>query len=89
MFFSDQGSELSSLAIHLWTHQKRVRIDLLMSGNEAWRREYNESRSQRALGERTSNEFACQFATSRNLISLQDVANSLASWYEKRGPLSF
>ncbi len=55
---------------------------------EAWWREYNESRSQKVLGERTSNEFACQFATSRNLTSLQDLANSLGSWYEKPGPLS-
>ena len=31
---------------------------------EAWRREYNESRPHRALGEQTPNEFACQVAAS-------------------------
>ena len=44
---------------------------------EAWRREYNESRPHRALGERTPNEFACQFAASRELTSLQTAENSL------------
>ena len=34
---------------------------------EAWRREYNESRPHRALGERTPNEFASQDAAKRNL----------------------
>ena len=34
---------------------------------ETWRREYNESRPHRALGERTPNEFACQVAASRDL----------------------
>ncbi|MGH9511463.1 MAG: integrase core domain-containing protein, partial [Terriglobales bacterium] len=29
---------------------------------EAWRREYNESRPHRSLGERTPTEFACQIA---------------------------
>jgi putative transposase len=38
---------------------------------EAWRREYNESRPHRALGERTPNEFACQVAASRDLIGLE------------------
>jgi len=33
----------------------------------AWRREYNESRPHRALGERTPNEFACQDAAERGL----------------------
>ena len=32
---------------------------------EAWRREYNESRPHRALGERTPDEFACQNAANR------------------------
>jgi len=44
---------------------------------EAWRREYNESRPHRALGERTPNEFASQFAASRELTSLQTAENSL------------
>jgi putative transposase len=42
---------------------------------EAWRREYNESRPHRALGERTPNEFACQFAASRELTGLQGAEN--------------
>jgi transposase InsO family protein len=29
---------------------------------EAWRQEYNESRPHRSLGERTPNEFACDYA---------------------------
>jgi putative transposase len=44
---------------------------------EAWRREYNESRPHRALGERTPYEFAHQIAASRDLMSLQEAANSL------------
>jgi len=44
---------------------------------EAWRREYNESRPHRALGERTPNEFARQIAASRDLMSLQEAGNSL------------
>ena len=34
---------------------------------EAWRREYNESRPHRSLGERTPHEFASQIAASRDL----------------------
>jgi len=34
---------------------------------EAWRREYNESRPHRSLGDRTPSEFASQIAASRNL----------------------
>jgi len=34
---------------------------------ESWRREYNESRPHRALGERTPHEFARQIAASRDL----------------------
>jgi putative transposase len=34
---------------------------------ESWRQEYNESRPHRALGERTPNEFASQYAASRVL----------------------
>jgi len=43
---------------------------------EAWRREYNESRPHRALGERTPKEFACQLAASRELTSVQAAENS-------------
>ncbi|PYU35991.1 MAG: IS3 family transposase, partial [Acidobacteria bacterium] len=43
---------------------------------EAWRKEYNESRPHRALGERTPNEFANEVAASRNLIGLQAAENS-------------
>ena len=42
---------------------------------EAWRREYNESRPHRALGERTPNEFAHQIAASRDLMGLQTAGN--------------
>lgn len=34
---------------------------------EAWRREHNESRPHRALGEKTPSEFACQDAAQRDL----------------------
>jgi len=44
---------------------------------EAWRREYNESRPHRALGERTPNEFACQVAASRDLKRREGAENSL------------
>jgi putative transposase len=44
---------------------------------EAWRREYNESRPHRALGERTPNEFACQVAASRDLTGRERAENSL------------
>jgi len=43
---------------------------------EAWRREYNESRPHRALGERTPNEFTSQIAASRDLTGLQTAENS-------------
>jgi putative transposase len=43
---------------------------------EAWRREYNESRPHRALGERTPNEFANEVAASRDFIGLQNAENS-------------
>ena len=43
---------------------------------EAWRREYNESRPHRALGERTPNEFANEIAASRDLIEQQTAENS-------------
>ena len=38
---------------------------------EAWRREYNEGRPHQALSERTPNEFASQFAASRELTGLE------------------
>ena len=44
---------------------------------EPWRREYNESRPHRALGKKTPNEFASQFAASRELTDLQPAENSL------------
>ena len=43
---------------------------------EAWRREYNESRPHRSLGERTPNEFASQVAASRELTGPQPAENS-------------
>jgi len=43
---------------------------------EAWRREYNESRPHRALGERTPNEFANEIAASRDFIGVQPTENS-------------
>ena len=43
---------------------------------EAWRKEYNESRPHRALGERTPYEFANEIAASRDLIGLQTAENS-------------
>ena len=44
---------------------------------EAWRREYNESRPHRTLGEGTPNEFACQVAASRDLTGTEGAENSL------------
>ena len=43
---------------------------------EAWRREYNESRPHRALGERTPHEFAFQIAASCDLKGLKTAQNS-------------
>lgn len=40
---------------------------------ETWRREYNESRPHRALGERTPKEFAYQVAASRDLTGLEEA----------------
>ena len=45
---------------------------------ETWRLEYNESRPHRALGERTPNEIANEFAASRELIGKQTAENSLS-----------
>ncbi len=44
---------------------------------EGWRREYNETRPHRALGEQTPSEFASQFAAQRVLTGLQETENSL------------
>ena len=44
---------------------------------EAGRREDNESRPHRALGERTPNEFACQVAARHNLTGTEGPENSL------------
>jgi putative transposase len=46
---------------------------------EAWRREYNESRPHRALGERTPNEIACEFAASRELTRTKTAEDSLCA----------
>ena len=43
---------------------------------EAWRKEYNESRPHRALGERTPSEFANEVAASRDFIGQQTAENS-------------
>jgi putative transposase len=45
---------------------------------ETWRREYNESRPHRALGERTPHEIACEFAASREFTSTTTDENSLS-----------
>ena len=43
---------------------------------EGWRREYNDSRPHRSLGERTPSEFACQIALKGDLPGSQIVGNS-------------
>ncbi len=43
---------------------------------EAGRKEYNESRPHRALGEKTPNEFANEVAARRDFIELQTAENS-------------
>lgn len=43
---------------------------------EAWRREYNESRPHRVLGEQTPAEFACQSRTYRVLVEVEVVESS-------------
>ena len=43
---------------------------------ESWRREYNDSRPHRSLGERTPSEFACQIALNGDLPSSQAAENS-------------
>jgi len=44
---------------------------------ETWRKEYNESRPHRALGERTPNEFANEITASRDLTGTEGAENSL------------
>jgi putative transposase len=43
---------------------------------EGWRREYNDSRPHRSLGERTPSEFACQIAVKDDLTGSQAAGNS-------------
>jgi putative transposase len=43
---------------------------------ECWRREYNDSRPHRSLGERTPSEFACQIALKGDLPGSQTVGTS-------------
>jgi hypothetical protein len=43
-----------------------------------WRREYNESRPHRALGERTPYGIACEFAASREFTSTTTAGDSLS-----------
>lgn len=45
---------------------------------ETWRREYNESRPHRALGERTPHEIACEFAARREFTSTKTDGDSLS-----------
>ena len=46
---------------------KAIILDEAKQLIESWRREYNESRPHRSLGERTPSEFASQIAASRDL----------------------
>jgi len=46
---------------------------------EAWRREYNESRPHRALGERTPHEIAHEFAASREFMDTKTAGDSLCA----------
>jgi putative transposase len=55
---------------------------------QAWRREYNETRPHRALGEQTPNEFTCQVAASGDLTGPEGGENPLSKWYEKSRPLT-
>jgi putative transposase len=43
---------------------------------ETWRKKYNERRPHRALGEKRTNEFACQVAASRDLMGFETAENS-------------
>ena len=52
---------------------------------EAWRREYNESRPHRALGERTPYEFAHQIAARRDPMDLQKPARLTLTLVQKSG----
>ena len=55
---------------------------------QAWQKEYNESRPRRAHGERTTNEFAHEIATSGDLMGSETAENSPYIWYRKTGPLN-
>jgi putative transposase len=50
-------------------------LDEVKTVIEAWRKEYNESRPHRALGERTPHEFANQIGASPDLIGLLTAPN--------------
>ena len=50
---------------------------------EAWRKEYNESRPHRALGERTPTKFALRLVQKSR--SDHQPRNSHYDWYRKRG----
>jgi transposase InsO family protein len=61
----------------------RVQVTELLAASQipirllkTWRKEYNESRPHRALGEKTPNEFANEITASRDLIGLQTAENS-------------
>ena len=43
---------------------------------ETWRKEYNESRPHRALGERTPNEFAKEIAATRDFLGIHTAEHS-------------
>jgi len=51
---------------------------------EVWRKEYNETRAHRVLGESTPNEIASEFAASRELTGKQTAEGSLWVIQEKR-----
>jgi len=68
-------SRLSFLVL-LHTLYRTTRLTEAKQIIEAWRREYNESRPHRALGERTPNEFAGQLGASPDLTSMQAAGAS-------------
>ena len=68
---SEQMFREECLNVHCFTTLGEARQFI-----EAWRREYNESRPHRALGERTPNEFAFPIADHCNLKGLETAQNS-------------
>jgi hypothetical protein len=61
---------------------------------EDWRREYNESRPHRSLGERTPSEFACQIALNGgwptlSLILTPEGGPSLSRFLRQGGDFDF